>query len=282
MIIVTDTASDILESEASELGVRLVPFDISFGDVHCSRNTSECLAEFYRLLTTSDEFPKTSQPAPESFLAVYREAQETHQDVLVLSLTSTISGAVESARLAAKLSGYDRIAVVDTKQAIVSERIVVEYACRLRDEGRSLDEIVAEIEEFRDRIQISGILDTLTYLQKGGRIPASLARIGNLLKIKPLVAVEDGVLMSPAVARGTNAAKKAIWRRLDPDQLDTSWPVYFVYADDEEPARKFAEETVRKFGLDPSNTRICQISGTVGAHLGPGCFGFAFVNKQRP
>ena len=279
MIIVTDTASDILESEAEQMDVRLAPFDISFGDVHCNRNTSEDLDRFYRLLTSGEEFPKTSQPSPDCYLEHIREAQTRGEDVLIIALTSTISGSVESARLAAKLSGYDRVAVVDSKQAIVSQRMVVEYACRLRDEGKTLEEIVEAVEDFRDRIQISGILDTLTYLQKGGRIPASLARIGNLLKIKPLVAVENGVLMSPTAARGTAAAKKAIWKRLDPAHLDTSWPIYFVYADRRDLVEKFAEETIEKFGLDPNNIRICQISGTVGAHLGPGCFGYAFVLK---
>lgn len=279
MVIITDTASDILESEAKELNVRLAPFDISFGDEHCNRNTPEDLDRFYRLLTSGDEFPKTSQPSPECYFEYIREAQERGEDALVIALTSTISGSMESARLAAKLSGYDRVAVVDSRQAIVSERMVVEYACQLRDEGKSLEETVEAIKEFSERIQISGILDTLTYLQKGGRIPASLARIGNLLKIKPLVAVEDGVLMSPTAARGTNAAKKAIWKRLDPEHLDTSWPIYFVYADRRDLAEEFAKETIEKFGLDPANTRICQISGTVGAHLGPGCFGYAFLTK---
>lgn len=279
MVIVTDTASDILESEARELDVRLAAFDISFGEEHCSRNTPQDLARFYNLLTTSEVFPKTSQPSPESYLEYIHEGQERGEDVLIIALTSTISGSVESARLAAKLSGYDRVAVVDSRQAIVSERMVVEYACQLRNEGKTLEETVAAIKDFSERIQISGILDTLTYLQKGGRIPASLARIGNLFKIKPLVAVEDGVLMSPTAARGTNAAKKAIWKRLDPEHLDASWPIYFVYADRRDLAEKFAAETVEKFGLDPQNTRICQISGTVGAHLGPGCFGYAFLTK---
>ena len=79
MTIVTDTASDILESEAAELDIRLAPLDIAFGDVHCSRNTPEMLDEFYRLLTTSEEFPKTSQPAPEIWLELFREAQENNE-----------------------------------------------------------------------------------------------------------------------------------------------------------------------------------------------------------
>ena len=77
MMIVTDTASDILESEATELDIRLAPLDIAFGNVHCSRNTPEMLDEFYRLLTTSEEFPKTSQPAPETWLELSAKRSET-------------------------------------------------------------------------------------------------------------------------------------------------------------------------------------------------------------
>lgn len=276
MIIVTDTASDILEDEAREMDVRLAPLDIRFGSVSCARNTQEGFAEFYRLLTSLDTFPTTSQPTPECYLRIIEEAKRSGQDVLVIALTSTISGTVESARMAAKLSEYDgHIAVVDSKQAIVSQRIVVERAVKLRDEGKSLQAIVKDIESFRDRIQISGILDTLTYLQKGGRIPQPLALIGNALKIKPIVAVENGVLTSPAKAHGAKAAKKAIWKRLDNATLDPEWPVYFVYADERSLAEEFEHETREKFGLQ--NTRIVQIGGVVGAHLGPGCYGFAYV-----
>ena len=148
MVIVTDTASDILESEARELDVRLAAFDISFGEEHCSRNTPQDLTRFYNLLTTSEVFPKTSQPSPESYLEYIHEGQERGEDVLIIALTSTISGSVESARLAAKLSGYDRVAVVDSRQAIVSERMVVEYACQLRNEGKTLEETVAAIKDF--------------------------------------------------------------------------------------------------------------------------------------
>lgn len=162
MMIVTDTASDILESEAAELDIRLAPLDIAFGDVHCSRNTPEMLDEFYRLLTTSEEFPKTSQPAPEIWLELFREAQENSEDVLVLAMTSQISGTYESACMAARLSGYDdHIAVVDTRQAIVCQYIVVRYAAAQRDAGKSLSEIVDLMNAFTKRVHVHGIMGTL-------------------------------------------------------------------------------------------------------------------------
>ncbi len=284
MIIVTDTASDILESEAEKMNVRLAPFDITFGDVHCGRNTEEGLARFYELLTTHSEFPKTSQPAPEYWLEAFQEAKSKGEDALAITLTSTISGSMESAQLAAQLCGYDRISVVDSRQAIVSQRILVELACRLRDEGASLTETTRAVEEFSDRIQICGILGSLTYLQKGGRIPAPLAKVGNLLSIKPVVAIEDGVLTAPAMARGSKAAERVVWKRLTSAPLDPAWPLYFVYTDRYDLAESFRKETLDTcgdaIGISMENTRICQISGTVGAHLGASCFGLAYIQAR--
>lgn len=282
MMIVTDTASDILESEAAEIGVRLAPLDIAFGDVHCSRNTPEMLDEFYRLLTTSETFPKTSQPAPETWLALFREAQENDEDVLVLTMTSEISGTYDSACMAARLSGYDeRIAVVDTRQAIICQYIVVRYAAALRDAGKTLHEVVELVNDFTKRVHVQGILGTLTYLRKGGRIPASVATIGNLPKIKPTISIDGGNLVSPAKAKGTAAAKRIIWKDLEAAELDGDWPVYFPYTSDRESAEKLRDETAERFGIDIENTRLHQVSGTIGAHLGPGAFGFAYVEKAR-
>lgn len=280
-MIVTDTASDILESEAAELGIRLAPLDIAFGDVHCSRNTPEMIDEFYRLLTTSEEFPKTSQPAPDTWLGLFREARQSGEDVLVLTMTSDISGTYESACMAARLSGYeDHIAVVDTRQAIICQYIVVRYAAAQRDAGKSLGEIVDLVNDFTKRVHVHGILGTLTYLRKGGRIPASVATIGNLLKIKPTISIHDGELVSPAKAKGTAAAKKIIWKDLEAAELDPDWPVYFAYTSERKAAEKLRDETVEKFGLDKEHTRFHQVSGTIGAHLGPGAFGFAYVSKN--
>ena len=105
--------------------------------------------------------------------------------------------------------------------------------------------------------------------------------IGNLLKIKPTIGIENGELVSPAKAKSTAAAKKIIWKRLAEADLDPEWPVYFPYTSDRSPAEQLREETVERFGLDIKNTRFQQVSGTIGAHLGPGAFGFAYVEKKH-
>ena len=279
MMIVTDTASDILEEEAQEMGIRLVQLDVLFGEDHCGSNTTQAFNDFYRMLTTREDFPMTSQPSPDSYLKLFKEAQEADEDVLVICLTSTISGTAVTARMTADMSGHgDRIVVMDSRQAIVSQRILTEYAVKLRNEGKSLEEMVPLLESFRDRIQICGILDTLTYLQKGGRIPKPLAAVGNMLKIKPIVAVEDGNLTSPVKARGMKAAKKAIWKRLASAKLDPEWPVHFIYTSDRSMAEEFLPETQEQFDLP--GTKITQIGSVVGAHLGPSAFGFAYVEAE--
>lgn len=279
MMIITDSASDILECEAEAMGIRLVHLDLLFGEDHCIGNTTEAFDAFYQMLTTREDFPKTSQPSPDSYLNLYKEAEAAGEDVLVICLTSTISGTAATARMVADMSGYgDHIAVIDSKQAIVSQRILTEYAVKLRDEGKALDEMIPLIEKFRDRIQICGILDTLTYLQKGGRIPKPLAAVGNVLKIKPIVAVEDGKLTSPAKARGTKAAKKTIWKRMEASTLDSEWPVHFIYTSDRSMVEEFLPETLEQFDL--KETRITQIGSVVGAHLGPSAFGFAYVEAE--
>ena len=149
---------------------------------------------------------------------------------------------------------------------------------KLRDEGKTVAEIAPLLEDFSKRVHVCGILDTLTYLQKGGRIPKTLATVGNMLKIKPVVAVEDGSLVSPVKVRGTKAAKKAIWKRMESVKLDPEWPVYFIYTSERSAAEELLSETQEQFDLP--GVRFSQIGSVIGAHLGPNAFGFAYVAAE--
>ena len=133
MMIITDSASDILQSEAETLDIRLVQLDIMLGGEHFDRNSHEMFDRFYTLLAERDDFPTTSQPSPDAYLALYEEARKAGEEVLVICLSGALSGTVESARMAAGLSGWeDHITVMDTRHAIASQRIMVEEAVRLR------------------------------------------------------------------------------------------------------------------------------------------------------
>lgn len=281
MMIITDSASDILQSEAETLDVRLVQLDIMLGGEHFSCNTHDMFDRFYTLLAERDDFPTTSQPSPDAYLALYEEARKAGEEVLVISLSGALSGTVESARMAAGLSGWeDHIFIMDTRHAIASQRIMVEEAARLRDEGKTPQDILPRLEYLRDHIRICGVLDKLEYLRRGGRIPSGLAKVGDLLSIKPVVAVSDGAVAPIGKARGRNAGEKRLCQEFENHPYDPAWQITFVYSLGMEIVEDFASRFCEKYGIDRANTRNVQIGPTVGAHLGPDCVGLAFVTKD--
>lgn len=281
MMIITDSASDILQSEAETLDIRLVQLDIMLGGEHFDRNSHEMFDRFYTLLAERDDFPTTSQPSPDAYLALYEEARKAGEEVLVICLSGALSGTVESARMAAGLSGWeDHITVMDTRHAIASQRIMVEEAARLRDEGKTAEEILPHLEYLRDHIRICGVLDKLEYLRRGGRIPSGLAKVGDLLSIKPVVAVNDGAVAPIGKARGRHAGEKRLRQEFENHPFDPAWQITFVYSLGTEIVEDFASNFCKKYGIDRAATRDVQIGPTIGAHLGPDCVGLAFVTKD--
>ena len=158
--IVTDSASDITLEEAKEQGVELVSLSIHFEDGIHPQTCREDYDSFYERLQKAKKLPKTSQPPPESFLSVYEEAREKGDEVLVLTLSSGLSGAYQSALIAKDMSGYDKIRVVDTQVAISAQRLLVDQAVQMREEGNRLDEIAEKIKSLSEKIRICGVVDT--------------------------------------------------------------------------------------------------------------------------
>lgn len=278
--IITDSASDITLRQAQELNVHIVPVHIQFPDGPCPQETDEDLAAFYDRLIRAEELPTTSQPTPNEYLRLFEAAESAGDDVLVLTLSGGLSGTVGAARIAADLSGYDRTRVVDTRLAISAQRILTEYAVKLRDGGMAIDDMVTELEAFLPRITVYGVIDTLTYLRKGGRIPASLSVLGNALRIKPVIILEDGILKTIGKGLGHGGGKKLLWQRFEENTPDPAFPMYFIYTSDREMGRKFMEETVEKYGLQDFRTELIPIGGVIGTHLGTCGVGVSYVTKE--
>lgn len=277
--IITDSAADITLAEAEDLNIQIVPLTITFEGTELKQETEEDYDQFFQQLITATKLPITSRPSPEAYLHFFEQAEKEEVDVLVLTLSSGLSGTYESAVLARELSSYkDRIHVVDTKQAILTQRMLVQYAVQLRDAGETVESIITQVEDVRERMVVCGVVNTLKYLKMGGRIPKSLAFIGETLKIKPIIILKDTKLGELAKKRGVASGKKRLHEELEKEPLDPAFPVHFGYTLNREQGEVFMQETIEKYSL--TNSKMHPVGGVIGTHVGPNCLALAFVRKK--
>ena len=273
--IITDTASDITIEQAKEMNIDIASLEITFEDGPAPQRTEEDFQRFYERLETCEKLPVTSRTAPEEYLKVFWDAKAAGDDVLVITLSSGLSGTIDSARMAKEIAEYDRIEIVDSQQAILTQRMLVEHAIRLREEGYGLQEIASRVNELRDQVVVCGVVDTLKYLQKGGRIPASLATIGTLLRIKPVIILQDKILKQLGKARGHAAGEAMLFKQMEEDSFNKAYPVYFGYTSNREMGEKFMQTARERYGL--TQTRLFPIGGVIGTHCGTNCVAVAYI-----
>ena len=279
MMIITDSASDITEKEAEEMDIRLVWLKTKFSDGDFPMKTEEDFCRFFDKLAEEKDLPMTSQPSPEEYLEFFEEAKSKEEEVVVLTLSSGLSGTVNAANLAKQMSEYDKIWIIDSEQAIITQRFLVQKAVELRKEGKTTEDIVEILEELKKRVTVCGMLDTLTYLRKGGRIPAALAVVGNMLHIKPVIELKNKTLTMLGKARGRSGGMKYLWKEFESYDIDREEPVYFGYTSDREIGEKFMMDTVEKYGL--KNYKLYPVGGIIGTHVGPACVAISFVKKSQ-
>ena len=274
--LLVDSSSDYTSKELDERGLTMVPLQITIGDKHYYDGIDLKKDEFYEILVKSKEFPKTSQPSPNAFLSIFEEAKDKGDEVVCILLSSALSGTFQSARLAKEMCEYDGIYLVDSLSATIGIRVLVEEAIRMRDSGKSADEIVKKIEDIKSRITIIAGVDTLEYLCKGGRVSKTVATIGGLANIKPVITVsKEGKVDVIAKKRGTAKTIEYIKEKIAEYEIDEDYDIYTVYTKGEENTLKL-EEKLEDIKIDD---RI-QIGPTIGAHVGLGAYGIVFIEKR--
>ncbi len=275
--IVVDSASDILPDQAKKLGIEVLPLVASVAGVEYRDGIDLGRSEFYELLEKTGDFPKTSQVSPLLFADAFKEARAAGDEVIALILSSGLSGTYQSALLGQSMAGGDGIYVIDTRLATYMILILVEYACALRDEGLKASDIVEELERFKHRVKLVAALDTLEYLQRGGRLPKAAARVGEAAKLKPVIGLNEagGVTLAGACL-GRKRALDAVMKQVTKDEIDPAFPVYTLYSCGTKNTEKL-EERLAQAGI--SVTERLQIGFVIGAHIGPGACGVVYVVK---
>jgi DegV family protein with EDD domain len=223
---ITDSASDMNHSRED---VTILPLHIRFGDDEYADGVTISHREFYEKLIECDTLPTTSLVSPAVFEDAYEQAVSAGETVIVITISGKLSGTCQSARIAAE--DYEgKVFVVDSMNATIGERILVEYGLQLKDQGKSAEEIVSILEKEKSKIHTMGLLDTLEYLKKGGRISSTVAFIGGALAIKPVVAVSDGEIIMLGKARGSKNGSNFLIREIEKaDGVDFSRPFCLGY-----------------------------------------------------
>jgi DegV family protein with EDD domain len=204
--IVTDTLSDITSDLAAKLDVTLIPLYVRFGE-EIYRDRVEITSEdFYRRLVNEPKLPSTTQPTPHDFAEVYKKLAEETDEILVVVVSSKLSGTFQSATQAKEmLKGKCRIEIVDSFTVAMAEGLIVISAAKMVKEGANLDKVADMARKAVSRSHLIAYFDTLKYLAKGGRIGKAKGLLGSLLSFKPILTVRDGEMAPLTRVRSLNA-----------------------------------------------------------------------------
>ena len=279
--ILVDSASDFDQEELKEKGIICVPLTITFGEdsyQDCFELTKD---RFYEMLLKKEEYPKTSQPSPEDFLKHFLAAKEKGDSVVAILMSSGVSGTCQSANLAKEMAEYDEIHIVDTKTLVTAIRVLVEKALEMRDVGKSAKEIAETLEGLKHRVKIYAAIDTLEYLCKGGRVTKAQAGVGDLVKLKPMITLnEEGTVDIWGKNIGNKKAMNQLLGMMEKVELDKAYEFRFAYTHDRENSEKLKELFVSK-GFAVEDAKLYDIGSTVGSHTGSGAFGFVCVEAEK-
>lgn len=279
--ILTDSAADLTAAELNAPGVTVVPMTVTFMDGSSQEDDGTMTKdEFFARLAEDSKLPRTSQPSPASFMQVYEDAAAAGDEVLVITIGQKLSGTYQCAHLAAADVGGLQVHIVDSEAASQAEALLVREAVRLRDEeGLTAEEIAAVLEQFKKRVRIVAVVDSLKHLQKGGRLPAAVAIVGGALGIKPVLALQDGAIKLVDKGRGRPGALVAMFKQLDAlGGIDPRYGYTLLYSDNKQliaPVHHYMHQNLQLTG-----GRVAQLGPTIGTHVGPGVVGVVFVAKE--
>ena len=276
--IITDSASDMPAVHRPEVAVLSMTF--TFGAEEFQDGINLTHHQFYEKLIEGEDLPTTSQISPSQFEEVFQAAVDAGETVVAVVLSAKLSGTYQSACIAAE-EFPGQVFVVDSANATLGELVLVERAVELMDQGLDAAAIAARLEEEKKEVRLVGLLDTLEYLKRGGRVSASVALVGGLLAIKPVVAVQDGEVVVLGRARGSKNGNNLLVQEIQKSGgVDFGRPYRLGYTGlDDSLLRKYIEDSSALWSGHTDALPICTVGGTIGTHVGPGAVAVAFFRK---
>jgi DegV family protein with EDD domain len=286
--IISDSSCDFSEKEAKEHNVTLVPFYISLDGENFLKEGIDIKKEDYfnRMLTDKKLFPKTSQPNPQDYIDKMRPNLEKGLDIILLTISSHLSGSNQSAVNAAKIMEEEypqrQIIVLDSLSACIGQGVILREMIRMRDNGLDTLKTKEVAEKIIKNANVYFTPDTLEYLKKGGRIGAASALVGGILNLRPILYVKEGKVASLEKVRGKKNAfklmKETLIEALKEEKNNINLSIGHIIS--EKDATEFKEAIEQALEIKIENP-LTDVGVTIGTHIGPGALAFGYCKKYE-
>jgi len=276
--IITDSTSDITAEEGIKLGITVTPLTVMFGRESFLDRVTITTEEFYRRLSTEGVFPTTTQPSPSAFAEIYDKLAEETDEILVINLSSKLSGTYQSAVSAIEMvKNKCRVKVIDSQSVAMGQGLVVLAAAHAAQQGASLDELTDFVHKAYGRCHWITYFDTLKYLAKGGRIGKAQGLLGSVLSIKPILTVKDGEMHPVTRLRSQSAGIEYLYNFVTSFQRVEQLAVEHTTMPDD--ADRLAERFSAAFpGVKIHRAVVSPVLGTYG---GPNALAVAVMQAKQ-
>jgi len=278
--VVLDSTADLPDPAARHPNWRLVPLYVRFGDETFRDHVDLGAVEFYEKLRASNAQPQSSQPTPADFEAAFAEL-EGFERILCVLISGKLSGTAESARLAAQALGDDRVTVIDSESVSGGVVILADAIQRRLDRGTTLEEIEEVVARFQRESTILFTVDTLDYLVRGGRVGKAAGLAGQLLSVKPILAIDEGEVEPLKRVRGRQKALAELLRLFEEGTEDgPALHVGVAHADAEAELETLVGR-IRELRPQASLDFEAQLGPVIGTHGGPGTIGLFWFRDEE-
>ena len=275
--IITDSAADFEPFELEKWNIACIPLKVMLGDTEYEENQNLSKDQFFSLLASTGDTPKTSQPSPDHLMDLFAEAKQAGDEAVYITISSAISGTYQTAVMTREDAESDDCYVFDSRNATGGQRLLVEYAVRLRDAGKSAKEILEALEVVRDKVVLFACIDTLEYLYRGGRISQTVYKLGTMAQVKPIIRVsEEGAIEVPAKAMGMRKGMDQLVKKLETQKPSADHKIYVMYTADRTIGQSLAQK-VSALGYEIPEEQIVQVGAAIGSHIGPNACGIVYV-----